>query len=71
MLRTGDGSHQFSNIKDLDQTLKNFVEDYNNNNCKVVCSDAMKNGNVWGWDDKDMTEEERSLVKIYNREKEK
>lgn len=66
MLRTGDGSNQYSNIKDLDATVKNFIEDYKNNNCKV---EEMKNGNVWGWDDEDMTEEEKSLVKIYNKEK--
>lgn len=71
MLRTGDGSNQYSNIKDLDKTLKDFVEDYNNNNRKTFSDNDMKNECIWGWDDQDMTEDERSLVKIYNKEREK
>lgn len=71
MLRTGDGSNQYSNIKDLDKTLKDFVDDYNNNNRQVDSLKEKKNECIWGWDDKDMTEDERSLVKIYNEEREK
>lgn len=71
MLRTGDGSNQYSNIKDLDKALKNFVEDYNNNNASTDCSNNLQTEYIWGWDDQDMTADERSLVKIFNKEEEK
>ncbi|XP_017847551.1 acyl-CoA Delta(11) desaturase [Drosophila busckii] len=59
--RTGDGSHIASLL------------DANNNNSEptselVMHLDHEKEENVWGWDDKDITEEDRKLATIVNAE---
>lgn len=63
MIRTGDGSNQYSNIKDLNKALEKFVQDQNNNIEEGITH------TIWGWDDKDMTQDERQLVTIRNMDK--
>lgn len=52
--RTGDGTRK--PLKAIDR----LIEEVNNQ------SESLEH--VWGWDDKDMTEEHKQWVKIYNPE---
>uniref|UniRef100_A0A6B2E899 Putative fatty acid desaturase n=1 Tax=Phlebotomus kandelakii TaxID=1109342 RepID=A0A6B2E899_9DIPT len=59
ILRTGDGSHEYSRNKReevLRQMLMSDHDHYHDQNM------------VWGWDDNDMHEEDKKFAKIYNKE---
>uniref|UniRef100_A0A1B0DIJ1 Fatty acid desaturase domain-containing protein n=1 Tax=Phlebotomus papatasi TaxID=29031 RepID=A0A1B0DIJ1_PHLPP len=59
ILRTGDGSHEYSRNKreeELRQMLMSDHDHYHDQNM------------VWGWDDNDMDEEDKKFAKIYNKE---
>lgn len=59
MIRSGDGSNRYSNIKDLNVShLAQFVQDHHDNVEPI-----------WGWDDPNMSQDERELVNIINAEK--
>lgn len=63
--RTGDGSHKYSQLKTTEEKILAYVND--------VTTDA--NGHhahdekqlVWGFDDKDMDEEDKKYVTILNK----
>lgn len=56
--RTGDGSHKLSDKNVQEQLIKDS-EIINNEQSKMV----------WGWDDPEMDENDRKLVKINHEEK--
>ncbi|XP_063706252.1 acyl-CoA Delta-9 desaturase-like [Culicoides brevitarsis] len=66
MIRTGDGSNQYSNIKNI---YSKEIND-SNNNCQPdhKTFDNKFSKNIWGWDDKDLDEEDKLFVHIYNQE---
>nr|QLI61969.1 desaturase 14 [Streltzoviella insularis] len=54
VLRTGDGSHPIN-------TKEDFIDDHDHHHSENP---------VWGWDDKDMPDEDRQLVEISHRKRE-
>lgn len=63
VLRTGDGSHPLSEKQkeeteaEMKQKLVEYVNRYHADNLNLV----------WGWDDKDMPNEDKEHVTIYNK----
>lgn len=57
VLRTGDGSHEYSKEVDLNKNLHKFIEEFEL---------KPEEKSIWGWDDKDINLQDKSSAKIYN-----
>jgi len=55
ILRTGDGSHDVSK-ENFQDSFKNFIDNFEHKEEEMV----------WGWDDKDLTQQDRKDAKIIN-----
>lgn len=58
ILRTGDGSHKYSNLKTPQQRLSALVND-------PQFHDSEKP--IWGWEDQDINPEDLHDAHIYNK----
>lgn len=65
VLRTGDGSHKWSQ----GEVQKQIMADKENNESRNHHSHHHDDENlVWGWDDPDMVDDDKKLAKIINKE---
>lgn len=65
VLRTGDGSHKYSKIKDSQELLKTFIMDRSvdaNGNYIHNAEDS-----IWGFDDEMMKAEDKKYIKILHK----
>lgn len=62
ILRTGDGSHKYSNLKTNEEIMMAYVMD------RTLDADGNhvhhEEDKIWGWDDAAMPEEDKKYAKI-------
>lgn len=66
--RTGDGSHSKHNESPIDNHNDNDTKAYNNN-AENKEKDVEIRHNTWGWDDQDVSNEERNITLILRQQK--
>lgn len=65
VLRTGDGSHKYSKLKTTQEKILAYVNDVTTDDSGNHTHDEKQL--IWGFDDKDMDEEDKKYVTIINK----